>query len=500
MDDLRHRFAALDRVAVPDLRPEVERRLAGLAERPAAGAVRPRVRWSGGRGRGEGALGGRPFASVPVLLLLALLIVAVVTSLTIGAGWWERRGVLVPPSTQPPDALPLTGDCPGAVDLFGDSPPFHGWFLGPEPGFLARPQPGRITAVWREQLSPAIPPGVTPETQLVLVEVDPITRTMCRLLTPLRHEIAGLLDGASLMANEVAWTPRGDALALFRGGEGPDFCCPLGDVSVWWPGSHTKLAGFDGDFGNVIWSNAGSWLAITRSAAVHNWAEAEHQTISVYPADGSAPRDIRFACDPCFNYAAAFSPNDSRLAIDFWRLNDAKTDAEQLVAVADIATGEGVVLDVGLPELDVIGWRDDETILAVHGGWRLLAIPVADPLQFTVVAEFPVQLGTDGIWQTFSPDFSKVAYLRPIEGPRGTDLDVIVFDIATGATRQVAREVGMRPQIVWAPDNRTLAYAAHIDPLEASRGVTLKVADALVGDPVSIGNYVSPVAWRPSWR
>jgi hypothetical protein len=500
MDDLRRRFAALDRVAVPDLRPEVERRVSGLATRPAVDAVRPRVGWAAARHRGDGALRGRPFASVPVLLLLSLLTLAVVGSLTIGAGWWERRGVLVPPSTQPPRALPLTGDCPGAVDLLGDSPPFHGWFLGPEPRFLARPHPGRITALWREQLSPPIPPGATPQTQLVLVEVDPISRTMCRLLTQVRQEIAGLLDGASLLADEIAWTRQGDALALFRGGEGPDSCCPLGDVTVWWPGSHTKLASFDGDFGNVIWSNAGSWLAITRSAGVQSWAEGEHQTISVYPADGSAPREIRFACDPCFNYAAAFSPDDTRLAIDFWRRNAAQTDADQLVAVADIATGEGVVLDVGLPELDVIGWRDDETILAVDGGWRLLAIPVAEPLQFMVVAEFPVQLGTDGIWHRFSPDFSKVAYLRVIDGPRGSEWDVFVDDLLSGVTRHLGREVGTPPLVVWAPDNRTLAYSADIDPLDVSRGVTLKVADAVVGDPVSIGNYVSPVAWRPSWR
>jgi hypothetical protein len=500
MDDLRSRFAALDRLPVPDLSDEVQRRIGRLAERPVAVGIRPRVGWAGGRDRRHGVPSGRRLAPMPGVLLVVLLVGVLLASVSLAAGWWQRRSVLVPPSTEQPRALVPTGECPGAVELAGDAPPFRGWLLGPEPGFLASRDPGRITALWREARPGPIPPGETENTRLVLVEVDPIARTMCRLFTPVRYEGANLLEGGSLPAGGIAWTPRGDALVLFRGGHDDDHPDQLGPLTVWWPGSRAEVASFQGDFGNAVWSNTGSLLAVTRAAAVTDWALAKHQAISVYPADGTEPRDIRFSCDPCLNYAAGFSPDDTRLAIRLWRVNAAKTDADELVAVADLATGDATVIDIGLPDLEVIGWREDRTILAVDGGRRLVAIPVADPLRFTLVAEFPIQLGTDAVYQTFSPDFSKVAYLQMIDGGRGDEWDVFVLDIGSGSARRLAREAGPPPVVVWAPDSRTLAYASDIDAEDSSLGVTLKVADAMEGAPVSIANYLTPVAWRPAWR
>ena len=163
----------------------------------------------------------------------------------------------------------------------------------------------------------------------------------------------------------------------------------------------------------------------------------------------------------------------------------------------------GVVLDVGLSHLDVVGWRNADTILAVDDGRRLLAIPVAAPSQFTVVAEFPLQLGVDGGYETWSPDLSRVAFLQIVEGEDPGQVygwDVLVLDVASGTTRHLVREPAMNPFLVWAPDNRTLAYAALIDPGGPNSATVLKVVDAIEGEPVAIANFLTPVAWRPAWR
>ena len=219
---------------------------------------------------------------------------------------------------------------------------------------------------------------------------------------------------------------------------------------------------------------------------------------------------MRLDCEPCLVGAVAFSPNDTQLAVEFFRRNETGTAADQLVAVADIATGTGVVLDVGLDieptRLEPVGWRDERTILAVDDGRRLLAIPVDAPSEFSVVAEFPLQLGVDGTWEAWSPDLSRVAYLRQVtDQPDGGQLlfsDVFVLDVASGSTRRIVREQGdvAISQIVWAPDNRTFTYTLGTGLSGPQPRTILKVADALEGEPVAVALGVSPIAWRPVWR
>ena len=505
MDDLRLRFAALDRITVPDLQPEVDRRRARLAEGRRFG-VRTRLDWGSGLTLRDRSLDGRRFRPMPVLLVVALLVGVLVATVVIGASWWWHwPSVMVPPSTQRPTALTLAGDCPGAVDVSGDAPPFRGWILGPEPGFFATPQPGRITALWHELSPRGQPPGGAspPVTQLVLVEVDPVTRTMCRLLTPVRQEQAGLLESASLP--DLAWAPRGDALAYFHGDvEFEDGCCAPGILTVWWPGGHADVAAFNEENAHVDWSNRGELLAVTSGLPVRDWAEPQPQRIALHAADGSAPRELRFDCDPCVISGSSFSPDDTHVAVTYWRIHEDQNGADALIGLAEVDTGAGVVLDVGPTALRILGWRDDRTILAVDDGRRLLAIPVDAPSQFAVLATFPLQLGSEeASWESWSPDLSKIAYIRQEVGGDGqvVETDILVLDVATGMTHHVGRELELHgPEFVWAPDNRTFTYGAWIDAAMPERGVYTKVADAFEGEPVAIALGLSPVAWRPVWQ
>jgi hypothetical protein len=438
-----------------------------------------------------------------VLVVLALLVLALMTAL-VAAGWWNRSTVLVPPSSQAPLAVVPTGDCPGGVRADVEPSLSSGWALAPAPGLFTSAKPGPITALWHE---PA-PPGNSrpPLRALSVVEVDPLARTTCRLLTSFRDGQAGSLEGASVPA--AAWARHGDAFAIFRGDvERPDGCCGPGELLVWWPGGHAVPVNVLREGGNVVWSNRGAWLAVSERDHVHDWKDATNQTVSLYPADGTPPRQLVFDCDPCLIDAASFSPDDRLLAVAYWRVNADETDADQLIAIADVTTGSASVLEVGRPNLTILGWADDRTVLALDGGTQLLAIPVERPTEVRLVTTLPVDLDDvegEEIWgYKWSPDLSRVALLRRIGDDGEVNLwDVLVLDVRTGAVRHVAREsaMGTGSEFVWAPDNRTFAYTAWIDPDFSEAGVVLKVADALEGGSVAIAHGLSPIAWRPVWR
>jgi hypothetical protein len=89
MDDLRRRFESLDAVAVPDLGAEIERRVADLDRRWLAPVAVDRTN-------------RRPaFAPLPVLLIVGVLLVSLIATVLIGAGWWLRSTVTVPSSSPP---------------------------------------------------------------------------------------------------------------------------------------------------------------------------------------------------------------------------------------------------------------------------------------------------------------------------------------------------------------------------------------------------------------
>jgi hypothetical protein len=114
MDDLRRRFEALDAVVVPDLEAEIGRRASALARHPTTLPIPI------GRTRRRDIAGPR-LPVVPVLAVVGLLVLVLVT-LAVGAGWWLRSTVVVPgpsstaaPSTspsqdpQPPSSIPARG-------------------------------------------------------------------------------------------------------------------------------------------------------------------------------------------------------------------------------------------------------------------------------------------------------------------------------------------------------------------------------------------------------
>ncbi len=113
MDDLRTRLRALDRIAVPDQWPEIERRSwapSGQSPTPAATptpapALSPRTRWLGG-GSGDPSRRSRP---VLMLTPLRVLAVGLVAALSTGLLAVTLSGPTPTPPTAPGAASPSAG-------------------------------------------------------------------------------------------------------------------------------------------------------------------------------------------------------------------------------------------------------------------------------------------------------------------------------------------------------------------------------------------------------
>src|SRR6266566_8853167 len=111
MDDLRKRFASLDRVPVPDLWSDVEHRLEALATTvPTGRLVGPGLAWRGSGDREAPRRAGRPVSRAHQLPLVAwaalMTLVLLGVAVAVGTGL-VRLPAVVPPSTpSSPSALP----------------------------------------------------------------------------------------------------------------------------------------------------------------------------------------------------------------------------------------------------------------------------------------------------------------------------------------------------------------------------------------------------------
>ena len=137
MDDLRQRFATLDRVPAPDLWNEIERRLEGFGSTTPAGrlvAVQPE--WRGARAE-RSRRSSTPFRSRRQIALLVAA--ALIATLLVGGAFLVGSGLVrltsvVPPSPEAPHAT-----SPGPSPVVGSPSPVIAATATPLNAFPARP-------------------------------------------------------------------------------------------------------------------------------------------------------------------------------------------------------------------------------------------------------------------------------------------------------------------------------------------------------------------------
>jgi hypothetical protein len=104
MDELRDRFATLDRVPVPDVWNDVERRLEAFERRTRGGIVAGKPAWRGAPTEERPLRSGVPFGRAGIVLLAAALIVGllVVGAVAVGSRLTRLPSVLPTPQTGSP--------------------------------------------------------------------------------------------------------------------------------------------------------------------------------------------------------------------------------------------------------------------------------------------------------------------------------------------------------------------------------------------------------------
>jgi hypothetical protein len=500
MSDLRQRFDRLDEVAASDLWSEIERRADHYG--PAVRAVRidpvavagirlgqPRqIRWT--------PFGNRAVALAVVALLVAMLALIV----SVGAFIRDDRVVVVTPSLAPnQSAAPITA-CPGNATI--DAPATGvGWDPGRAPGTSGTASAAQLLVEVRQPMAGTTRRGESQLTRLDYVLLDVTgTQPACRLLqTPGGSEVPVWVPGDA----EAAWSSGGDALAIRV----------EGNLGVWSARGYVPIdLGAGRSYPGMAWSRAGSILAVGLDTTY--FRPHANESISLVGSDGTSPRDVVIpGCGLCVTRPVGFSPDDTRLAANI-RVEERGQEPRHAIAIVDAASATASVVDLGTTQAEALGWRDDQTLIAIEDGQRIVGIPLASPTsaQALFTLEWPlgepisIPLDRTGAVDilglpSLSPDADTFAYWRTRyrggSQPGTTTTRLHVVDLAAGSDR-VILDRGVARNLVWSPDSERVAYSEAVDPQRGEAGFRLWVS-RLDGTDEAIAQNCVPLAWRPTW-
>jgi hypothetical protein len=470
MDELRDRFAALERIAVPDLSSDIDRR---TADATAALPVHGQVTWRTERAPHRLSL-------MLMLPLLGLLLPLSLVLVTIGSRLPNAWTPVVPSPTPSVSTERIT--------------------VGPAPA--GPPQPGGIAYV-------------TDGPRRGIVLADPSTGDT-RPLTPPLIEMLEANDCArhrdvdrTAFVDDMTWSPDGRALAF-------QLAAGQLEVSDARPSCGLFVVSSDGqtlervlpapDWESPLsyspaWARDGSRIAV-----------AVARTIALVPLDGSDLVDLGRPCDGCQPEIRAsiggWSPDGSLIAAQFVDDRCCADDTTHYVAVVDVATAEWTLLWSGTSRdqrqhqwapgqtgYQLVGWLHDGRVVAQSregifaadpdkpGEWVQLPFHGArDPILN------PDWLGELGLW---SPDKTRDA----LDWDNEND-GLRVRHLATGRIDTIAHWILAQP-LAWSPDGGQLVVVRG-----SARELWLIEADG--ANPRNLGNAMGNAgffraAWQPVW-
>jgi dipeptidyl aminopeptidase/acylaminoacyl peptidase len=484
MDDLRDRFATLDRVPTPDVWSDVQRRLETLGTTtPRERLVAGRPDWRGSIDNGASGAGDhvRRRPRFTLLAAVALVVVLIGGAIAVGSGLVRLPSVL-PPSPEPTLTTTLTPSFAEATSsptptaeptsTTGPTPSLAETTPAPTP---TGPLGGRLILV-TERVSGRASPGD-------LVSIDPgtgirtVLGTVSRIgLTPYTlqwapdgtHVLFGgatarvdsltdagrMLDFICCLPPDVAWvlSPRGDLvaglheglakIAGLQGRVGVEDAVVVANVD----GSGVRTValpkGADG-WAGWSWSPEGSAIVVAGcspctyadgfTGALFPRGVVEHNKLFIVPLDGSNVREILDETDARV-FSPTWSPDGSVVAAGRTdckpgKLIDLCTPVRTSTVLFAVADGRMTTIPLGgFFDPEMLAWSPDGTRLAATDGGNGLFLTNADGSGRVMVVDGAVarlHWSPDGKWLLFVRNDGAL-WIVPATGGEAHDLGVHV--------------------------------------------------------------------------
>ncbi|HEY8800646.1 MAG TPA: hypothetical protein VIM20_08600, partial [Candidatus Limnocylindrales bacterium] len=445
MDDLRDRFGSLDRVPVPDVWRDVERRLELLGTTvPTGRLAAPRPVWRESGDRETSLRGGRPLSrgrSIPLLAWAAVLTLLLVgVAVAVGTGL-VRLPAIVPQSASPrpsPSEAPtptpseaaaspsLPGPLGGGLILVQDLPRFGDHsvhdVVALDAGTGTRTQlgtlPGSDVSQYVFQWNA--------DRNHVLVLTDNGLGAVSNLQAPTEASSSfGFITKRDFdYGDGLVLSPRGDLIAGVDNFEGPTRVVISGVNS----GSQTiRLPSGVRRLLVLGWSpDQSAVLAMGCRPCNTTQTPQEHQTpdhghVYIVPVDGSPWRELLDEGNGYF--LASWSPDGSTLAVtDFTcagktsgpRCAPGGKSTTALVAVADETTR---TLTSATQRTEMAAWSPDSRRIAFVGGkagdvlgdggiYVMNADGTGDQKLADTTADVPPLWSPDGLWLMYRKDWN----------------------------------------------------------------------------------------------
>ncbi|MDA0835840.1 MAG: DPP IV N-terminal domain-containing protein [Planctomycetota bacterium] len=213
----------------------------------------------------------------------------------------------------------------------------------------------------------------------------------------------------------------------------------------------------DGDFKQrPAWSPDGKQLLFSRH---------DEQGIFLYHCSPDGNNDQRLIDETTFHFNAVFSPDGKRIAYEHDKLSPGQGDMELYLADADGKNPQPLFVTEGrLSHEEWPSWSPDgKTIVCTstrdaNTELYLLSFPSSDD---DTGAE-PKRLTSDPAIDDhpcFSPDGQSIAFATN----RWGDLEIALYDLATGTVTRLTTSPGLDDYPAWSPDGKQIAFTSNRD-------------------------------------